>query len=125
MRREARQAHSNRLLIADLDENVVEDRQLRLDRGGAKPRLVEDHREPDRLQRDGLAARVRPADHDRTEPVELEIDRHGRCRIEQRMSRRDQADIVADGHPGSLPRARERAACDGEVDGTHRLDERG
>ena len=79
VRGEGREAHRDRLLVADVDEDLVEDRQRRLVGGRPQPALVERRGEAERLQGDGLAARVRPADHERPQRAELEVDRDGRC----------------------------------------------
>ena len=74
--REGREAHRDRLLVADVCEHLVEDGQLDLVRGRPQPALVEHRRQAERLQGDGLAAGVRAGDHDRAQVVELEVDRH-------------------------------------------------
>ena len=75
--REGREAHLDRLPVADVREHLVEDGQRgRLGRR-AQPRLMQQRGEPERLQRDRLAARVRAADHERAQAAEVEVDRHG------------------------------------------------
>ena len=56
--------------------------------GGRRPAWWSTRGEAERLQRDGLAARVRAADDERAQPAEVEVDRHGGRRVEQRMPRR-------------------------------------
>ena len=78
--REGREAHRDRLLVADVDEDVVEDRQRRLVGRWAQTALVERRGEPERLQRDRLPARVRARDDHGAELSEVELDRHCRRR---------------------------------------------
>ena len=89
---EGREAHLDRLPVADVGEHLVEDGQR--GRLGRRPqaRLVQQRGEAERLQRDRLAARVRPADR------RARAGRRGRGRsarrivgIEQRMARADAA----------------------------------
>ena len=56
---------------------------------GRRPQagLVEQRGEPERLQRDRLAARVRAADDERAQAAEVEVDRHGGVAVEQRVAR--------------------------------------
>ncbi len=124
MRREGREAHRDRLLVADVDEDLVEDGQRRLVRRRAQAALVEDGREPERLQGHGLAAGVRPADHERAQRAELEVDRDRRGPVEQRVARPEQHDFVALSHERAPPAAREAAAGDGEVERCGGVDER-
>ena len=95
--------------------------------GRAQAALVEQRSEAERLQRDGLAAGVRAADHERAQRAELEVDRHRRRRVEQRMAGAAQDDgvaaIVDRACPASGARAR-RTASARSICAT-RLDERG
>ena len=127
MRRERREAHRDRLLVADVDEDLVEDGQGGRVRRRPQAALVQDGGEPERLQGDGLAAGVRPADHERAEAAEVEVDRHCRRPVEQRVARPAQHDFVALSHESAAPAAREAAAGDREVElcrGTDECDER-
>ena len=87
-------------------------------------RLVQDGREPERLQRHGLAARVRAADDDRAQPSQVEVDRHRRRGIEQRVPCAEQAHLVADPHFARHASAREDAARHGQVELPGGFDER-
>ena len=75
----------------------------------AQAGLVEQRREAERLQRDGLAAGVRPADDERAQRAEVEVDRHRRRRVEQRMPRAEQPHLVRDLDRRAAP-ARARAS---------------
>ena len=121
---EGREAHLDRLAVADVGEHLVEDGQRRRLGGRPEAGLVQERREPERLQRDRLAARVRAADHERAQRPELEVDRHGRLRVEQRVPRLEQLHLVGDRHLGAAPAARDDPARDREVDRRRRLDER-
>ncbi len=120
---EGGEAHLDRLPVADVGEHAVEHRQRRLRRRRAQAGLVEERREPERLERDRLAARVRPADDEGAQPVEVEVDGNRGRTVEQRVARREQAHLAADRHFGAAPAARERPARECEVDCTERLDE--
>ena len=85
---------------------------------------MQERREAERLQRDGLAAGVRARDDDRPQLAELEIDRHRCGRVEERVPRAEKDDLVADRHLCAPPRPRESPARDGEVDRPDGLDER-
>ena len=121
---EGREAHLDRLLVADVGEHLVEDRQRRLRRRRAQARLVEQRGEAERLQRDRLAAGVRPADHERPQRAEVEVDRHGRRRVEQRMPRAEQPHLVRDLHRRAAPAPRDDPAGERDVDRARSLDER-
>ena len=108
VRREGREAHLDRLPVADVGEHVVEDGQHRGLGGRAEPRLVQERGEAERLQRDRLAAGVRAADDERAQGAEVEVDRDGGLRVEQRMPRLEQAHLVGDLDRRAAPRARER-----------------
>ena len=103
VRGEGREAHRDRLLVADVDEDLVEDGQRRLVRRWPQTALVERGGEPEGLQRHGLAARVRPADHERAQAAELEVDRHGGGAVEQRVPRSAQDDLPARRHHRAAP----------------------
>ena len=62
---EGREAHLDRLPVADVGEHLVEDGQRGRLRRRAQAGLVEERGEAERLQRHRLAARVRAADHER------------------------------------------------------------
>ena len=124
MRGEGRQAHLDRLLVADVGEEPVEDGQGGRCGRRAQARLVEQRRQAERLQRDGLAARVRPADHERAQSAEVEVDRYGSGRVEQRMPCADDRHFFGPLDRRPAPAPRDRPACDGEVDRRGRLDQR-
>ncbi len=124
MRGERRQAHRDRLLVADVDEDRVEDGQRRLVGGRAQAALVESRSEPERLQGHGLAARVRAADHERPERSELEIDRDRRASVQERVAGTAQHDLLTRSHDRSPPAAREDAAGEREVEPRRRVYER-
>ena len=106
---ERREAHLDRLLVADVCEHLVEDRQRR-------------RRRPAGGGRDWWSSAARPSVFSATvlPPVfgplitsacsvpEVEIDRHGRRRIEQRVPRADQPHLVRDLDRRAAPAARER-----------------
>ncbi len=123
MRREGRKAHRDRLLVADIDEDLVEDRQRGLVGGRPKPALMQDCGESERLQRHRLAAGVRAADHERAEGAELEVDRNGGARLEQRMASSAENDLVARSHERPAPAAREPSPREREVELRRRGDE--
>ena len=83
VRREGRERLLQALLVADVGEDVVEDRQLRpLMRRDVQARLGHDRQQADRLQRDRLAAGVRPGDDQDLElEAEVDVDRHDRPRL--------------------------------------------
>ena len=122
---ERREAHLDRLPVADVGEHLVEHRQRRRLGRHAQPGLVQQRGEPERLQRDRLAARVRPADHERAQRAEVEVDRHraspGRA---AGAARRAAAPRPRSRPACAAPAARERRARDREVDRAGRLDER-
>ena len=120
---ERRQAHLDRLAVADVREHLVEDRQRRGVGRRPQPRLMEERREPDRLQRNGLAAGVRAADHERADAAELEVDRDRRRRAEQRMTGADEPHVVRDLDRCAAPGPREPAARERQVERAGRLDE--
>ena len=121
---ERREAHRDGLFVADVGQDGVEDGERGLVGGRPEPALMQQRREAERLQRDGLAAGVRPRDDERPEVVELEVDRHRDRRIEQRVPCAAKVDAVTDRHLGAPPRPREGPARDGEVDLPDGLDER-
>ena len=122
---EGREAHLDRLPVADVGEHLIEDREGRSLGRRPEPGLVQQRGEPERLQRHRLAARVRAAEHERAQPAEVEVDRHGRLGIEERMARRCEPHLVRDLHGRALPAARERAERQRQVDPSRRLDRRG
>ena len=119
---EGREAHLDRLPVADVREHLVEDRQRGRVRRRAQPGLVQQRGEAERLQGDGLAAGVRAADHERAQAAEVEVDRHGGLGVEQRMARADQPHLVRDLDGRAAPAARDGAERDREVDLPGRLD---
>ena len=116
MGRERREAHRDRLLVADVGQDLVEDRERRLVRRRPKAALVQHGGEAECLQRDGLPARVRAADDERAQRAELEIDRHGGRAVEERVPGSAEDDIVAFRHKGAAPAAGERSAREHEVE---------
>ena len=121
---ERREAHGDRLLVADIGEDGVEDGERDLVGGRSEPALVQQGGQAERLQRDGLAAGVRARDHERPEIAEREVDRHRHGRVEQRVARSVEDDLVTYRHERAPPGARERPAGNGEVDPSDGLDER-
>src|SRR5690348_8435352 len=63
MRRKGGKIGRNRLFIADVRKNAIEDRQFGAAGGNGNRRLSRERGEPDRFQGDCLAARVWSADH--------------------------------------------------------------
>ena len=96
-----------------------------LSAGGRSPAWCRRTRQPERLQRDGLAAGVRPADHERAERSEVEVDRDGGGRVEQRMAGAEQPDLVGSLDRSAAPAPRDDPTRNDEVDRRRRLDERG
>ena len=119
---EGREAHLDRLPVADVGEHLVEDGQRRRLGGGPQPRLVQERGEPERLQRDRLAAGVGAADHERPQATEVEIDRHGRSASSSGWRAPASRTSSDDLDPGAFPAARERAERDRQVDPPRRLD---
>ncbi len=123
--RERREAARDRLLVADVREDLLEHGQPRRASGWSQPALVERGCEPERLQRDGLAARVRARHDERAHARERQVDRDRRPRLEQRMARLDQHDVVVL-HDGAAARAlREPSRGHREVELRDRVDGRG
>ena len=75
---------------------------------------MEQRGQAERLQRDRLAAGVRPADDERAEVAEIEVDRDGGRRVEQRVPRAEEPHLVRDLDRRAAPAARDRAARDGQ-----------
>ena len=123
--REGREAHRDRLLVADVGEHPVEDGQLDVVGGQAQAALVERRDETERLQRDGLAARVRPADHDGARLAEVEVDRHRDVGVEQGMPRAAQDGRVGRRRRRALPPTGQPSARQREVSLSDRPDECG
>ena len=75
---ERRERLRDRLLVADVGEDVAQHRQAAPGIGrDVQAGLVHERQEPERSQRDGLAARVGPGDDQRPEVApELDVDRH-------------------------------------------------
>src|SRR5438094_10200147 len=80
--------------------------------------------ETDRLQRNGLAAGVGTADQERANRAELEVDRDGGRRVEQRVTSADEAHVVRDLDGSAVPGPRQAATREGEVERARRLDQR-
>ena len=89
MRRKGGQTLLDALLVADIRQDMAEDRQDAAVRGGdVQAALVHGREQADRLERNGLAAGVRAGDDERVEAAaELDVDRHGLGLVEQRMAR--------------------------------------
>jgi len=104
-------------------QDLVEHRQLDVLGRGPQPALVQERRQADRLQRDGLAAGVRAGDDDGAKCAGLEVDRHGRRGIEERVPRLAQRDAAAARHLRPPPAPREAGAGEGEIDRADRLHE--
>ncbi len=97
VRGERRQVTLDRLRVADVGEHGAEAREPRALRGvDEEARLREERREAERLQRDGLAARIRPGDGEAAlARAEGQVDRHDVAvrELEQRVARRAQHDV--------------------------------
>ena len=74
---ERREGLRHRLLVADVGEDVAEDRERAAGGGGdVEPRLVHEREQPDGPQRDRLAAGVRARDDERrVVAAEPDVDR--------------------------------------------------
>ena len=106
-------------------EHVVEDRQRRLRGGRPQPRLVQQRGDPERLQRDRLAAGVRAADDERAQAAEVEVDRHRRRAGRAAGGARRAAARRRRPRPARRASARESAAArEREVERAGRLDQR-
>ena len=117
MTRERGQAPLDRLIVTDVDQDVVEHGQVRCRRRWLDPALVDQSEDSQRLERNGLAARVGSADHQRTEPGQRQVDRHRGRGIEQRVARALQRDIAGRlVDDASIPFERQRGTSDGQVD---------
>ena len=104
--RERRERLGDALLVADVGHDPPEDRQPRaVGRRDAQPGLVHERQEAERLQRDRLAAGVRPGDDQGpiAEPVaETQVDRDRRV-AQQRMARGEQlGGVLGDGRPHAV-----------------------
>ena len=124
VRRERREAHRDRLLIADVGEQAVEHGQHRTRRGRPQPRLMQERRDTERLQGDGLPAGVRAADDERAQVAEVEVDRHGRRRVEEWMPRAEQPHLLGRLDGRAVPAAGQGPAGEHDVERSCRLDER-
>ncbi len=120
--RERRERGGDRLLVADVGQHVGEDGKAGALGRDEEPALVEQRTQPERLQRDRLAAGVGAAEDEHPNAGERQIDRHDGCRVEQRMPCGDQLDVVGGLDRAPAPAPRERAACECEVDGGQHLD---
>jgi hypothetical protein len=88
VRREGAERLLDALLVADVGVDAVEDAQHGFGgRRDVQPGLGHQRQQADRLERDGLAAGVRPGDDQRVGfLVQFDVYRHDACRIEQRMA---------------------------------------
>ena len=103
--RERRERGRDGLLVTDVGQHVGEDRKARTLGGDVQAALVQERAQPERLQRNRLAARVGSAEHEYADAREREIDRNDCRRVEQRVARGDQLDVL-----GRLDRAAAPAA---------------
>jgi hypothetical protein len=117
--------HRDGLLVSDDCQNGVEHRELGLVGGRPQPALVEQRREPQRLQGDRLAAGVGPRDHEGAEAAQIEVDRNRRRGVEQGMAGASEHDPRADRHLRPAPRPGEGAAGEREIDLRDGVDEHG
>ena len=94
MARERREALGHRLFVADIGEDVLEDRQPRPGLGrDVQPGLVHQREEAKRPQGHGLAAGIRTGDHERGVAVaQPDIDRHDAAG-QPRVTRPEQDDL--------------------------------
>ncbi len=122
MARERRERGGDRLLVADVREHVGEDGHARPLGRHVQTALVEQGQEPERLERNRLAAGVGAAEHEHAHARERQIDGHDSRRVEQRMARGDELDVVRRLDRAAAPAARERAAGEREVDVGEHLD---
>ncbi len=120
--REGRERRRDGLLVADVGQHVGEDRQTRALGRDVQAALVQQRAQPERLQRDRLAARVGSAEHEHPDAREREIDRHDGRRIEQRMAGGDELDVAGRLDRAAAPAARERSAGERDVDRGQHLD---
>ena len=120
VRRERGQALGDGLIVADVREHPVEHRQARPGGGHPQPALVEHREQAERLERHGLAARVRARDHQRPHAGERKVDGHDAGRIEQRVAGPGQLHLVRGLHLAALPRARQRRRRERQVQGGQR-----
>ena len=120
--RERRERGRDRLLVADVGEHVGEDGQAGALGRDVQAALVEQRAQPERLQRDRLAARVGAAEHEHAHAGERQVDRHDGRRVEQRVPRGDQLDVAGRLDRAAAPAARERPAGEREVDRGQHLD---
>ena len=82
MRGERAQAFLDGLVIADVRQDLLENRQLGLLSRDRQSRLRHQHQQADRLQRYGLSARIGTADQQcAAGGVELERNRHDRLAL--------------------------------------------
>ncbi len=84
---------------------------------------MENRGQADRLQRHGLAARVRAADDERPQVAEVEVDWNDRLARKQRMTDAEQPDLVGHLDGAAAPAPRKRSACECEIDRGGRVDE--
>ena len=84
---------------------------------------MQQRREAECLQRHRLPAGIGPADDERAQFAEVEVDRHRLRGIEQRMSCSDQPDRVGCANLRAAPAPRENGASERKVDRAGRLDE--
>ena len=110
--RERRQGLRDRLLVADVGEDVAEHRQHRAGLGrDVEPGLVHQGEQPEGPHRDRLAAGVGPRDDERRVAVaEPDVDRHD-APGEPRVARRQQDDLLVRGRRGAHRRPCPRPAA--------------
>ncbi len=113
--RERREVQRNRLFVADVRQDPIEDREPCRARGHAQPALGQRRKHAQRLECHGLAAGVRPADDQRTDPLEVEIDRHRPLGIQQRVAGGQQLGLRRVLDDASLPFVRQPGASEREI----------
>ena len=96
-----------------------------LSAGGRNPAWWSSAASPSVFSATVLPPGVRPADHERAQLAEVEVDGDGGGRLQQRVARAEQAHLLRPLDRRSPPAARDDAARDGEVDLAGRLDEGG
>ena len=76
---ERREVLFNRLVVADVGQDRIEDRQLGTAGGNRYPRLTHQRQQPDGLQCDRLASSIRPGDDELARVIgEFHIQRNER-----------------------------------------------
>ena len=119
MRRERGERLLNALLIADVRQNVVENRNFAaIRRGDHQAAHGHQRQKARRFQRDGLAAGVRAGDDERIKiTAEVQIGRHDLIFIDERVARRFDGDapLLIELRHGRLHFVGELPFCENEI----------